>query len=971
MLRSRPPARTRTSVTYDVNSYEAKRLLNLAEEPSSYEKDSIASESHFQVAVPQRRDSMLSPTADKSPTVVIPRASSDVSMYTPMRRRSLLAVPGVATRIPDMPALPRKSKAKFSLPSTPTRRDSVENIGSTMFPDSPPDVDPRSLARASTPCDEDYGHTGAFKLGSLRITNGSPVTSPAVDSPRLLPTNGVPGIYVHDGGKSYFEQQARTQRAASIGTVTQQDNQRSRQSQKYLTPLVTSPRAMHHMAAMPLPGKPPQFLPEVYISPLVIRDPAEARVLDLQTTSKHSALEDDLFEDEPSEYSDVEQLDIRVDLNAKSLPPRPRLISEGRNAREMMRSDSGVAATPISEHPQGSLAKSDSGYSSNVSLRSFSAKPPLPERNETSTNGLKTSPHTPAKDTFPADAKVTAIRTPKHEITTSQPNESIPPPVPQKDSSVSKAVPSRDNSQNPDPACADSRRVPASGIATLMNSSSDTSSASPLSPTSSTASGSGPSPGSSTRKPGKLERLFHSTRKPHTVPLSQPSMLTDVNTLSTGAESTEEEQSGTFSLSLKRLSLRSDSATLRTMVGAESVKDKVPPVPTLPKIVAIATGGQRTSLDTGSDISSQPADVSFSARTDSTRRSVARKPVPIRKNSLEITQLCKKVPRQDSQPNSVHPRTTSSSEEYCHQSLMAAVMSQDGKGSSADSTPSGPHFMVPSELERRAKSPPVSMQTRKGGSTQVGPPVAAKSTPPGANRVSRTPDMPRKSSRENIHSYPPNQPSLSRRSSRENVKSYPPAQAIYNRSDQPSAVPVPGPGDRRRSRSIKTETREHRLPNWTVQTDHDQTSRGPSFDQGHPRVLASHGSLHNLRPSRPEPHAQTQSSTRPMAPRRQSSYDGYSYQQIMEATEPFHEQNLQPANGSHPSMPPNHGDGATLDSWSGPSMQQSPNIQSRYPPHVPRGHSKNNSVGSHGVPAPYRVLHSYNSPAYRNVPIWG
>ncbi|CAK7236290.1 hypothetical protein SEUCBS140593_009570 [Sporothrix eucalyptigena] len=49
----------------------------------------------------------------------------------------------------------------------------------------------------------------------------------------------------------------------------------------------------------------------------------------------------------------------------------------------------------------------------------------------------------------------------------------------------------------------------------------------------------------------------------------------------------------------------------------------------------------------------------------------------------------------------------------------------------------------------------------------------------------------------------------------------------------------------------------------------------------------------------------------------------------------------------------------------------------RPPPNVPRGsHHRNRSMGSrHGpVPgpqAPYRILHSYNSPAYRGVPIWG
>ncbi|MBE3042067.1 hypothetical protein IMZ48_05705 [Candidatus Bathyarchaeota archaeon] len=44
-----------------------------------------------------------------------------------------------------------------------------------------------------------------------------------------------------------------------------------------------------------------------------------------------------------------------------------------------------------------------------------------------------------------------------------------------------------------------------------------------------------------------------------------------------------------------------------------------------------------------------------------------------------------------------------------------------------------------------------------------------------------------------------------------------------------------------------------------------------------------------------------------------------------------------------------------------------------YPPYVPRsGHYRNRSTASQGKSnAPYRVLHSYYTPAYRHVPIWG
>lgn len=46
----------------------------------------------------------------------------------------------------------------------------------------------------------------------------------------------------------------------------------------------------------------------------------------------------------------------------------------------------------------------------------------------------------------------------------------------------------------------------------------------------------------------------------------------------------------------------------------------------------------------------------------------------------------------------------------------------------------------------------------------------------------------------------------------------------------------------------------------------------------------------------------------------------------------------------------------------------------RYPSAFPRGHHRHKSLGNPqtgAVQAPFRVLHSYNSPAYRGVPIWG
>ncbi|KAM0275799.1 hypothetical protein ACHAQH_007380 [Verticillium albo-atrum] len=93
------------------------------------------------------------------------------------------------------------------------------------------------------------------------------------------------------------------------------------------------------------------------------------------------SIEYPFFENETSgnclspEYAPYEVLDVREDPSAKPSIERP-LIGQTK-AQGIVRADSGLVVTPVSELPLDSLkplAKADSGYSSNVSLRSFSSK---------------------------------------------------------------------------------------------------------------------------------------------------------------------------------------------------------------------------------------------------------------------------------------------------------------------------------------------------------------------------------------------------------------------------------------------------------------------------------------------------------------------------------------------------------------------------------------------------------------------
>ncbi|KAK9781582.1 hypothetical protein SCAR479_01453 [Seiridium cardinale] len=982
-------AGTRSSVAYDLNSYEAKRLLNLVEEPS-HENHSIVSESHFQAAPPARKDSVKSPSVEKMPTINISRASSDVSLYAPMRRKSLLVTPGVATRIPDMPKIPQKSKARFSLPSTPARRDSLESLTVDMFSISPPSINPGLLPRAVTPCDEDYGHIGAFKLGSLRVVNGSPAMSPAVE-PKPSPTGMLPSLQERRGASDYFQRQqvGDSNNAQLVVSSVAEVAPRTAQKQTLLSPLVTSPQSAGPEVNLTQSPQSPQYLPEVQLSPLTMESPSKTDVFGVLATSKHTALEDDLFEDDQAEISQPEVLDVRMDLNAKSLPPRPRLISEGRSPRDMMRADSGVAATPILEHPHGVLAKSDSGYSSNVSLRSFSAKPPVPEKDQPAPGELEVPPKTPEKDTFRTDAKLLLEPRAANLKTVPQLEMNPSPPLPQKDLPTDK-VPSLKIVQ---PASTQKPGLPSSGTPpqkaqgpramlkadeTRATNSSIGPELSPLSPTSSASSGASRSTGSGARKAGKLSRLLSSARKPLTVNMTQ---------------------------SIDMAGLTSVPKDTPISAGVDGQAD-VPPVPCLPKIVAIATAGEGSSTGNSFDVSFRSAGMSpapVAPGNVSKRKSIARKPLPIRKDSMEINMLRVKAAQTEHDLRATGtcsgPLDTDEKRLFTPQ---AAVVGQEThtvssridvkmdmprpgeevelgvQHSQLDKVDTVHHleqstFSVSgnsnADQVRKARTPPpVSMATRN---QRAGPPSRTQSTPP----VRGDPDasyISRRSSREDIYSYPSGQPSLSRRSSRENIHSYPPAQADYENIDFQAMTPSSGPVDRRHSSSIRTKNGRHRLPNWGVQTDHDASSRGPSSDYGRRNSMASQSSHHNSGTSLAMPNPQARSTARPTALRHRSSYDSYSYRQIQEAAEIFYEESFYQDNGPYPSVPHTNGQVYVSDPWSGLPMPQLVDQQGQCQPHVPRHHARHNSLGSRGgIDVPYRVLHSYNSPAYKNAPIWG
>ncbi|KAL6794766.1 hypothetical protein GGI42DRAFT_357164 [Trichoderma sp. SZMC 28013] len=115
------------------------------------------------------------------------RTTSDLSIYAPVRRRSVIQTPGVATR-------PRRED-RLSIPDRSSSRKSQPIFGDGQYSFNASSKTPRHLSmppmslppmsvgfapleRAVTPCESDYKQLGGIKFGSLKIMNGTPPSSP-------------------------------------------------------------------------------------------------------------------------------------------------------------------------------------------------------------------------------------------------------------------------------------------------------------------------------------------------------------------------------------------------------------------------------------------------------------------------------------------------------------------------------------------------------------------------------------------------------------------------------------------------------------------------------------------------------------------------------------------------------------------------------------------------------------------------
>jgi hypothetical protein len=347
------------------------RSQSLVERRASLHSRSNSRGGESQDAVCNMRRNSTTPQPESLPPH---RTQSETSLYPPHRRRSLIMTPGVATRAEAPQKLRRKASFRRSMEPTPSvsRENSIDS--KTWRHMSLPVLPSKSelAERAPTPSEAEYKQLGVMMFGTLRITNGAPASSPGQEPDEVT-------LYVPTKVGREQTNESRGQFAASPRSSAFDEFQiQTRKGHPQLTIEPASPRSPKTMApavrdpSQHSPLSPRQSSPRLGNDqqlPVTVRPPTP----ELQTTSKHAAVDDQLFEEEddsprpePTEpVTQVIEVAQQLDVGIKS-PTRPSLV-------HVSRKDSGYVSN-TSKSSRKSLSTVDSGYSSNVSVRSVRQK---------------------------------------------------------------------------------------------------------------------------------------------------------------------------------------------------------------------------------------------------------------------------------------------------------------------------------------------------------------------------------------------------------------------------------------------------------------------------------------------------------------------------------------------------------------------------------------------------------------------
>ncbi|KAK4214099.1 hypothetical protein QBC37DRAFT_160508 [Rhypophila decipiens] len=976
--------KARSSWNYDLSSYEAKRLLNLVEEPTTDHGPAL---SEHNVTVVSESTWKSSNPAQPASTP-ISRANSDVSLYMPVRRRSIIQKPGIATRSNSVREGFSQSRPTFrySHPPTPSlsRQQSIESYRSGVMSMPPQRVDIDSMPRVSTPCEEKYQSIGGFKLGSLRITNGA--ASPG--SPEVEKNDQIGGRRDDNDGKDHLR--VPSQQGIMASNALQIIMQNSEDPFR-----IDSPSAGENSTVVALDE--PQFLGQIDFSPFSLDEDMKLPSPQLQTTSKATAQEDELFEEETQvEYSSVEVLDVRLDPNAKS-DHGP--ASGNDKMASVERKDSGFVSisSPLTTASHKPLTKADSGYSSNVSLRSFQSKSQVVE-----------SPEGPVS-TQPGLAPVAALKSPskiapQREWVLDPQREASPPPVPPKDypKSPTQAKPVDDpvKSQflSAPSAFRSSKKSPVP-LRNLTNSLSGPNSPEsvPLTPASaksakSDKSASTLSIGSGSYKPNRFQKLLNSARRPSSGPLTVHTThvveKTGIPSIPQDVEHKLHEHTGMFPITTKRLALkpRTSMDTLKTIFSVGSMEASLEAVNRLSGVgVEVEEPSVSKEAQWRHTLQSVPSQIAHAAAHVIPRKPIARKSLDPRHQGpgpeanhvsretthiaysyTSATEIHSSSERGVSSPG--NPDRMMSMRFSMERSLDVEVVTSGPSMpnlSASLPSPALPSPLLARPLENKPRTgPPVSMTTRRPGSLRVPPPLRSQSS---ASSLSR------RASKESLYSRSSGH-SASRENMHSTFSSYQQQGSAASSSDMPPPVPTMDPRRLNAFRQSQPPSASWaRVPNWDIQTDHD-TSRQAALAslEGSSR----HNSLSSSNPGQAAGFTiqrsasaqgwKVQTNNNPPL-RHRSSYDSLQYRQPPSMSNGY----TAPHPPSKPMIQSSEHFDFVNNQWVPDGGRYPPPPQHVPPPRTPKHHQRKRSMSAYGHQAPYRILHSYNSPAYRNVPIWG
>ncbi|KJZ75915.1 hypothetical protein HIM_04739 [Hirsutella minnesotensis 3608] len=315
-------------------------------------------------------NSVQSPNSD-SPSLV--RATSRAS-YIPMRRQSLILTPGVATRTTtDHPPLPAMPDIQINRVASVAHSDLSLHSDDT-FMSLPTSPVAHLQDRPITPCEANYRQLGGIKFGTLRITNGSPVSTPALESDERIDKFSSSSSSARS--RHSLKQQAPAWpltgnqippyhgATGPMAHVTE-PRQELRHSSREVSDDTSFAFNEHDLPLRSYNPGPPKRHERS-------QDLTAAKSETLHQPGAHKLHQE--FDDR--EIVSPEILDVRQELLTFRRADDDQAIVEQEQSNSITRSDSGGFSTSTSsrQSSQRTLSNTDSGYGSNLSSRSDSTK---------------------------------------------------------------------------------------------------------------------------------------------------------------------------------------------------------------------------------------------------------------------------------------------------------------------------------------------------------------------------------------------------------------------------------------------------------------------------------------------------------------------------------------------------------------------------------------------------------------------